>query len=81
MIKVYGADWCGDTQQAKQYLDSLGVNYQYVNVEENQEASDWVKSKNEGKELKPTIKIGDRILSVPSQSELDSALRQEGLVS
>lgn len=81
MIKVYGADWCGDTQQAKRYLDSLGINYQYINVEENAEASEWVKSQNGGKEKKPTIKINDRVLKVPSQNELNSALKQEGIIS
>jgi mycoredoxin len=78
VIKVYGADWCGDTQSARKHLESLGIDYSYVNVEEDEEASEWVKNQNDGKERKPTIAIGEKVLSVPSESELDSVLKQEG---
>jgi glutaredoxin len=80
-IKVYGADWCGDTQRTLKFLDGLGVDYDYINVEQDQQASDWVKEQNNGKELKPTVKLGERVLSVPSDEELESALREENLVS
>jgi hypothetical protein len=38
--------------------------------------ADWcpVKQQNQGKELKPTIVIGDRILAEPTNQELDAAL-------
>lgn len=76
MIKVYGADWCGDTKRALKCLDELGVDYNYINVEEDAAASDWVKAQNDGKERKPTILIGSKILSVPSESELKAAVQQ-----
>ena len=81
MVKVYGADWCGDTQRALNYLDNLGLDYQYIDVEQDAEAAEWVKNQNGGKERKPTITVGERVLSVPSESELDSALKQAELVS
>jgi mycoredoxin len=74
MIKVYGADWCGDTKRTLKYLDSLGIDYDYVDVEQDESASEWVKSQNEGKERKPTLIVGSRVLSVPSESELKAAL-------
>ena len=77
MIKVYGADWCGDTKRTLKYLDSLNVNYDYVDVEQDVSASEWVKSQNEGKERKPTLIIGSRVLSVPSEGELKAALESE----
>lgn len=80
-VKVYGADWCGDTQSTRRQLDSLGVDYQYINVEENEEASEWVKRQNGGRELKPTVSIGQTILSVPDEAELNSALEKAKLVS
>ena len=80
MVKVYGADWCGDTRKALNHLDVLGVDYEYVNVEQNLDASEWVKSKNDGKERKPTLIVGEKILSVPNENELDSVLKQEGLI-
>jgi mycoredoxin len=81
MVEVYGADWCKDTKNARNYLDSLGVDYRYINVEEDAAASNWVKEQNEGKERKPTIKIGEKVLSVPSKNELNSALKQQELIS
>ncbi|MDT5123453.1 MAG: mycoredoxin [Acidobacteriota bacterium] len=79
-VKVYGADWCGDTKRTLKLLDDLDVAYDYINVEQDQQASDWVKEQNNGKERKPTVKLGERVLSVPSDEELESALREEGLV-
>ena len=80
-VEVYGADWCGDTQRTRRHLDRLGVAYQYINVELDKQASEWVKQQNDGKERKPTVKIGKQVLAEPSDQALEHALRQEGLVS
>ena len=80
MVEVYGADWCADTQRTRRLLDSLGVSYQYINVEQDQQASEWVKQQNDGKERKPTVKIGGQVLAEPSDQELEHTLRQEGLM-
>jgi glutaredoxin len=80
MVEVYGADWCEDTQRTRKHLERLAVAYQYINLEHDKRASEWVKQQNEGKERKPTIKIGQRVLTVPSDQALENALRQEGLV-
>jgi mycoredoxin len=77
MIKVYGADWCGDTKRTLKYLNDLNINYEYIDVENDESGSEWVKSQNEGKERKPTLLIGSQVLSVPSQSELEAALESE----
>ena len=77
MVKVYGADWCGDTKRTLSYLDELNIDYEYIDVEKDREASDWVKSQNDGKEIKPTVVIGSQILAVPSEDELDAALNSE----
>jgi mycoredoxin len=79
-VQVYGADWCGDTRHALEHLDSLGVAYDYINVEQDEKASEWVKQQNGGKERKPTIKVGGRVLSTPDDRELDSALRENNLI-
>jgi glutaredoxin len=80
-VEVYGADWCEDTQRTRQHLDRLGVAYEYINLEQDQKASEWVKQQNDGKERKPTVKIGEQVWAVPSNQELENALRQKGLVS
>jgi mycoredoxin len=80
-VKVYGADWCGDTKRTLKQLDELGVAYDYVNVEQDEQAALWVKEQNDGKERKPTLQVGEQVLSVPSEDELESALRRNGLAN
>lgn len=80
-VKVYGADWCEDTQRAREFLDRLGVQYQYVNIEQDEAAAAWVREQNGGKELKPTVDIAGQVLSVPSDHELTGALRERGLMA
>jgi mycoredoxin len=80
-VKVYGADWCGDTRRALKQLDELGVAYDYVNIEEDERAALWVKEQNDGRERKPTLKLGEEVLSVPTNEELETALRRKGLVN
>jgi glutaredoxin len=74
-VKVYGADWCKDTQRTLKHLDKLGVDYEYINVEQDEEAARWVKEQNDGRERKPTVDIMGRVLSVPSDEELEAALK------
>ena len=80
-VKVYGADWCGDTQRTLKQLEKLGVAYDYVNVEQDEQAALWVKEQNDGKERKPTLKVGEQVLSVPTNEELKSALRENNLAN
>ena len=80
-VKVYGADWCGDTQRTLKHLSGLGVAYDYINIEQDEQAAAWVKEHNDGKERKPTLDISGQVLSVPSERELDSALREMGYMA
>jgi glutaredoxin len=80
-LKVYGADWCGMTRRTRTHLDQLGVPYEYIDVEADPQASEWVKRQNNGKEKKPTLQVGDKILSTPSNRQLEEALRSEQILS
>lgn len=79
-IKVYGADWCGDTQRTREFLDERGVAYEYIDVEQDAEASAWVKQQNDGKERKPTVDVNGEVLSVPKPAQLEETLRAKGLI-
>ena len=73
-IKIFGADWCPMTNRTREHLQHLGVDYEYIDVEKDPQASDWVKQQNDGKEKKPTLLIDDEVLRTPSVEELDEAL-------
>jgi glutaredoxin len=74
-VKVYGADWCPLTRRALSHLKERGVPYEYTDIDEDREAAKWVAEQNGGKEKKPTIDIDGRILSEPTNRELDEALK------
>jgi mycoredoxin len=76
MVEVYGADWCEDTQRTRKHLNRLAISYHYINLEQDKKASEWVKRQHEGKEKELTVKIGERVLTVPSDGELEHALRR-----
>lgn len=80
-VKVYGADWCGDTQRTIKHLEELGVAFKYINVEEDASASAWVKAHNDGKERKPTLDLAGQVLTTPTDRELESALREKGFMA
>jgi len=79
-IKVYGADWCEDTRRTLGQLDSLGVPFEYIDIEQDEASARWVREQNGGKERKPTLKVGEEILSTPDDERLEGALRAHGLL-
>jgi mycoredoxin len=80
-VRVYGADWCEDTIATRNHLDSLGVQYQYLNVEADPNAKAWVEQKNGGKQKTPTLDIRGDVLVEPDERELELALRGKGLMA
>jgi glutaredoxin len=80
-VKVYGADWCEDTQQTIEHLRALGVAFKYVDIEKDEAARAWVREHNDGKERKPTLDLAGQVLSTPTNRELESALREKGFMA
>ncbi|MBV9927711.1 MAG: NrdH-redoxin [Acidobacteria bacterium] len=80
-VKVYGADWCEDTRHTREFLERLGVQYTYVNIEQDESAARWVREQNGGDERKPTLDVAGQVLSVPTDHELTGALRERGLMA
>ena len=79
-ITVYGADWCGDTVRTLRHLDRKGVEYKYVDVDEDRDGERKVIEFNKGKRRIPLVEIGSddgepQRLSVPTERELDGALK------
>lgn len=76
-VTVYGADWCPLTKNALEHLDQLGVEYEYINIDEDEAAARWVADHNHGREKKPTIDIEGQVLTEPSDAELEKVLRSK----
>ena len=56
-IKVYGADWCSDCVSTKKFLDSKGVDYEYIDITDNEEAIALVEKINNGRRVIPTLMV------------------------
>ncbi|MGD8652002.1 MAG: FAD-dependent oxidoreductase, partial [Desulfobacterales bacterium] len=74
-ITVYGAHWCPDCRRSKQFLGEHQIPYNWVDIEQDQEAEQFVIEKNDGKRIIPTITFADgSFLVEPSNAELAAKL-------
>ena len=64
-IKVYGADWCPDCLNAKNFLFSKGIEFEYIIITENTEAIAFLDKVNNGKRTIPTIVVDGKIYTNP----------------
>jgi mycoredoxin len=60
-IRLYTRSWCEDSQAAKEFLAKRQILFQEIDIEENPEAAEFVKSVNEGKERTPTVEVDGRV--------------------
>ncbi|HEY1531711.1 MAG TPA: glutaredoxin domain-containing protein [Galbitalea sp.] len=69
-ITMYGADWCSDCRRSKKLLDSMGVDYTYVDVERIESAADEARAIS-GRTNIPVVAFSDGTHFVePSDAEL-----------
>ena len=74
-VTMYGAEWCGDCRRSKKFLDSNNVEYNYIDVEADETASDKVIEINGGQRSIPVIIFEDGThLTEPSDNDLKAKL-------
>lgn len=73
-IALYGADWCPDCKRAKSYLDNNHINYTFVDVDLDQEATEKVEKINNGKRIIPTLIIDGKSYTNPNNAKLADIL-------
>jgi glutaredoxin-like protein len=74
-ITVYGAYWCPDCRRAKQFLGEHQIPYNWIDIEQDAAAEQFVIEKNGGKRIIPTIVFDDgTVLVEPSNAELAAKL-------
>ncbi|WP_366183762.1 FAD-dependent oxidoreductase [Flavobacterium ovatum] len=73
-IKLFGADWCPDCRRAKRFLQDNQVNFEFIDVENMDGASEFVMKVNNGKRIIPTILFNDKAYSNPDNAKLTSLL-------
>jgi len=74
-IFMYGTSWCGDTRRARRFFDEEKIDYEWVDIDQDDSAADFVKSVANGYRSVPTIVFPDgTILVEPSTSQLREKL-------
>ena len=64
-IKIYGADWCPDCVNAKNFLSSKGIDFEYIIITNNVEAIAFLEKVNNGKRIIPTLVVDGEIYTNP----------------
>ncbi len=81
VVKFYGAMWCGDTRRARNWCDANNIAYEWIDVDKNKEAEEYVKSVNNGFRSIPTLVFPDGSrLTEPSTRKLEEHAVALGLV-
>jgi thioredoxin reductase (NADPH) len=75
-IKVYGADWCSDCVTAKKFLNSKGVDFEYIDITDNQQAIALVEKINNGRRVIPTLIVNGVSFTNPGINGLMKILAQ-----
>ena len=75
-IKVYGADWCSDCINTKNFLKSQDVIFEYIDISQNIKATRFVEKVNNGKKVVPTICIDGKIYTNPGINKLIKIIKE-----
>ena len=75
-IKVFGADWCSDCVTAKRFLESRGVEFEYIDITDNQQAILLVEKINNGRRVIPTLMVDGVSFTNPGINGLMKILAQ-----
>ncbi len=74
-ITMFSTSWCGYCRRLKSQLDSQGIGYTEVNIEDVEGTADLVEALNGGNQTVPTVIFPDGSSATnPSASEVKSRL-------
>ncbi|MBD7920193.1 mycoredoxin [Cellulomonas sp. Sa3CUA2] len=58
-VTMYSTTWCGYCHRLRKQLDSVGIPYDVVDIEQQPEAAQFVETVNGGNQTVPTIVFPD----------------------
>jgi len=75
-IKVYGADWCTDCRIAKNFIKSKDIDFEYIDITDDEQAIAFVEQVNNGRRVIPTLVIDGTIYINPGINGLMKILAE-----
>lgn len=74
-IVIYSTEWCGYCKRLKTQLDSAGLGYEEINIEEDPASAQIVAQANNGNHVVPTLQFADgSTLTNPSLAQVKAKL-------
>lgn len=73
-VQLFGADWCPDCRRAKSFLTDNSINFEFIDVDKHDWATDKVEEINNGKRIIPTILIDGKPHANPDNKTLTELL-------
>ena len=74
-VIIYGTNWCGDCRRTRRYLDYLKIPYQWIDIDQDKDAEQFVLKTNRGLRSVPTVVFADgSILVEPSNLKVAQKL-------
>jgi mycoredoxin len=70
-VKMFTTTWCGFCKGTKRYLDTKGVAYEEIDIEQFPEYGERIEKEN-GFRTVPTLEVGGKLYVNPSRKEMDS---------
>jgi len=74
-VVLFGADWCPDCRRAKSHLTDNKINFQFIDVDKHDWATEKVESINNGKRIIPTLLIDGIPHTNPDNAALNQLLK------
>ncbi|BCL79754.1 NrdH-redoxin [Ktedonobacteria bacterium brp13] len=70
-IRMYSTSWCSDCRSAKRWFDAHNIAYENIDIEQDEQAAEYVVQVNNGRRTVPTILFPDgSILVEPKARDL-----------
>ncbi len=80
LIRMYGADWCGDCRRTRRQLNEVGVVFDYVDVAHDRVAAEEARAIS-GRSNIPVVVYPDGTHQVePTNAEVEEKLRSLALI-
>lgn len=79
-VTIYSTTWCAFCKTEKQYLDKLGIAYNYKDIEEDKAAYEELMSKNGGNfQGVPVTDIAGEIILGFDRAKIDAAIKTHNI--
>lgn len=77
-LTIYGTRWCPDCLRVRRYLDQNRIAYDWIDIDKDPQAAQFVTTTNHGNRSVPTLVFPDgSILVEPSNAQLAQKVNPE----